>query len=170
MKSDYSNTALDWFFGRNSEKSGLTQDNLQRIVKQITQGKCVDLGGIELDPEERFYIAGLRANVGRVQLEFYLEKTFGDFIKNIYAHYGRMQLNDGFSKNLTPYQIICQTIRSKDDFDKANQGMKEKLLISILNNTTYPSAIYSGVINRIRKESKKVTSNKAQIIKSLICT
>ena len=76
-----------------------------------------------------------------------------------------MQLNDGFSKNLNPYQIICQTIRSKDDFDKANQGMKEKLLISILNNSTYPSAIYSGVINRIRKESKKVTSNKAQIIK-----
>lgn len=165
MQSDYSNTALDWFFGRDSEKSGLTQDNLQRIVKQITQGKCVDLGGIELDPGEKFYIAGLRANVGRVQLEFYLEKTFGDFIKNIYAHYGRMQLNDGFSKNLNPYQIICQTIRSKDDFDKANQGMKEKLLISILNNSTYPSAIYSGVINRIRKESKKVTSNKAQIIK-----
>ncbi|MBR4455408.1 MAG: type I-C CRISPR-associated protein Cas8c/Csd1, partial [Solobacterium sp.] len=138
----------------------LDQSELRKLTKDISRGEKVDFNGFPLDPKEPFFITGLRARKGRIQLDFYFENSFGEFIQNINLHYERMQLNDEKSKNLSPTEIIKETVR---DIEKANRSLKGSLLTSVLKNTRYLDEIFTGVLNRIRKGPDKKRKEKSKV-------
>lgn len=173
IDADYSSLSIDMMFGLTDENKGIDQEELNKICKDISAGKQVHFNEKLLLPDEEFFIAGFRPNGGRVQLEFFHESTFGELIRNIEAHYERLQLDDAKPQSLLPWMILQETVM---DADKINKCLRRSFLLSIINNTRYPAEIYFGVLDRIRKEPQKpkngnrkmpskVTTRKAQVIK-----
>lgn len=154
----------------NDKACELTQEELLDCVEKIVHGKRVDINGTDIDPEEKFFIAGIQPNGGRLQLTIWLESSFGRFVKNIDEHYDRMRIVNDEDKVLSPYQIVCESVRSIEHCDKK---IKTILLKSILTNSNYPSQIYNGLLERVRKGPKepvktKVTTGKAQVLKMFL--
>ena len=159
---------LDAYFNGLSDEQAFSQDELNAIVDQIVRGDknvIIHLAGQEIVPSDKFFITGLKANSGRVKLEFFIESTFGEFIINISKHYERLRLNDEHAfNNMKPYYLLAETVR---DIKKQNKNLVDKLseglLQSILNNSNYPDAIYYGTLDRLKKEGPK--TSKFQILK-----
>ena len=68
------------------------QEELKSLFERIRLGQPVIYQGNELDPEQRFYVLGLAPNAARLSVRFFYENSFGNILKNIFAHYKRMEL------------------------------------------------------------------------------
>ena len=66
--------------------------DLQDMVKSLCGGNRVDYQAEKLDPDMDFYILGLSPNAARLSVRFFLHNTFGEFLRNIQAHYGRLEI------------------------------------------------------------------------------
>ena len=146
---EYSAIAMNIMGMFQKEKSNISQQDILKIANDVRMGRKIEVDEKAFDNSEPFYIASLTPNGGRVKLDFYYETSFGDLISNIAKHYERLELENAQSSSLTPYQILQETVF---DAKKLNHNLQENLLLSILKNTYYPSAIYSSVLNRIIKE------------------
>ena len=149
-------------FNKKEDNKTILQSDLKAIADKIAHGEKAEYDNAEIDPDTKFYICGLRANGGRVQIMFFAENRFGNFVQNINKHYDRMSLNNEFAKHLTPFFVLKETVR---DTDSINKNISSSLIKSILSDTRYPDELFYGVIDRIKKECGKVNVAKVQIIK-----
>ena len=61
-----------------------------KILNEImtgVQSKKINFDGANLNLENPFYILGLSANSARLSIRFFIEKNFGEVVKNIAKHY-----------------------------------------------------------------------------------
>ena len=52
----------------------------------------MDLNGVQLDLEQRFYILGLSPNAARLSVRFFYENSFGNILTRLAEHYERMEV------------------------------------------------------------------------------
>lgn len=142
------------------------------VFKNLEQNKAIDVEDVEekLSLDQRFFILGLSPNAARVSVRFFYQDSFGNVLKNLKAHYDRMEIikpSFDHRKYLGVFSMLLETANTKAKEIKPAPNLAGAVYQAILANSRYPYALYQAVIGRIRAE-KKVTRGKAAIIKAFL--
>lgn len=140
---------------------------LNSIMKKVTQGLPVAAEG--LNPDTPFYVLGLAPNAARIAVRFFLQDTFGNMLKNIAAHYERLEIVKApYARDyLTPYWLLLETVHPMSKDSAASPLLAGAVLQAILSNADYPEALMQNVLLRVRAEND-LTRGKAAILKAYL--
>ena len=117
----YEDFAADLFFGDGDGDQSDEQwlSALQASVELLAKGlPCREL---DLDPERKFYILGISPNAARLAVRFFYCDSFGNIVKNIKAHYDRLEIvrpSDDKYPMLPLWKLLSatnRTIKKKND-------------------------------------------------------
>ena len=145
-----------------------TENDLRGMVKSLCSGLPVVYEEDKLDPDMDFYILGLSPNAARLSVRFFLHNTFGGFLRNVQAHYDRLEIvRPAYDKfeTLPPWKLLSETVNQNARDKAAAPELAGEVLRAILMNTRYPATLLNGVTLRIRAE-RAVTRGRAAILKA----
>lgn len=147
-----------------------TENDLRGMVKSLCAGRPVIYEGDKLDPGMDFYVLGLSPNAARLSVRFFLRNTFGAFLRNIQAHYDRLEIirpaYDKFDA-LPLWKLLSETVNQNSRDKSPAPNLAGEVLRAVLMNTRYPATLLNGVTLRIRAE-REVTRGRAAIIKACL--
>ena len=174
------------FLGDNADIDNHTLDT---IVTNMKNGLPVDLEGVEISPDEPFYILGLSPNGGRISVRLFLRNTFSKLVTNLSLHQERMKLDgSSWEKQNIPLCKILEAMEKPKGKEQAtkpkNKGqaisplLSSSLFRAILQNTKYPAPAFQNILLRIfaeqdkaengARKSKKISHTKAAFIKAYL--
>ena len=157
----YQSFAMTACFGA---ETGLSDDDLRAALKRLADGlPCDDLG---IDPERPFYILGLAPNAARLSVRFFLRDSFGVLMKNVNAHYERLEISGAKYQTLTLWGLLSATVRDPKK-QKPSPIVSGATVRAIFSGTPYPASLVKAVILRIRAE-KNITWERAAILKAYL--
>lgn len=184
----YEEFAADLFFGDGDGDQSDEQrlSALQASVELLAKGlPCREL---DLDPERKFYILGISPNAARLAVRFFYCDSFGNIVKNIKAHYDRLEIvrpsNDKYPM-LPLWKLLSatnRTIKKKNDNgtnaerpyseesgknkDKPqNSAMAGAVARAVFSGGRYPASLLECTFLRIKAE-RNITRERAAIIKA----
>ena len=152
------------------EKIPFTEAILKRAMSELARGRPYDLNGVVLLPGTRFCVLGLSPSAARVSVRFFYQNSFGHFMKNIWDHYGRLQIERPvfFERELVSVgRLLYETVNKKSAKKEAQPNLTEGVMAAVLNGGAYPRALYSAVLLRIRAEGE-LPYAKAAVIKAFL--
>lgn len=145
-----------------------TENDLRGMVKSLCSGQPITYEEDKLDPSMDFYVLGLSPNAARLSVRFFLHNTFGAFLRNIQAHYDRLEIvrptYDKF-ETLPLWKLLSETVNQNSRDKSPAPNLTGEVLRSILMNTRYPATLLNGVTLRIRAE-REITRGRAAILKA----
>lgn len=163
----YQDVEIAAMFG--GEDEGLiTNRELRSILEAVSQGRNPELDGLELDMCRGFYILGLAPNAARLSVRFFWQDSFGNILKNIAAHYQRLEIVKPIYEKQEPlpvWRLLYETVNKKAKEKTPSPQMAADTLRAILTGGVYPASLLNGVMLRIRAEME-VTSGRASILKA----
>lgn len=148
----------------------ITQDDLSGVMDNLYRGKSVCWEDVPLDPDNRFYILGLSPNSARLSVRFFLQDTFGSFVKNLQQHYEDTRIiRPSFDEreNLSVWSLLKETANPNSRDKKAPDRLVGELMRAVLTGSLYPLSLFMQTETRIRAE-KEVSRGKAAIIKGYL--
>lgn len=184
----YEDFAADLFFGDGDGDQSDEQwlSALQASVELLAKGlPCREL---DLDPERKFYILGISPNAARLAVRFFYCDSFGNIVKNIKAHYDRLEIvRPSYDKYpmLPLWKLLSETNRTikkkndngtnaersdSEDSDKSkdktqNSAMAGAVARAVFSGGRYPASLLECTFLRIKAE-RNITRERAAIIKA----
>ncbi len=153
-------------FGGASEV--ITDADLQSAARALAHGDPVDVNGVPLRPDNRFYVLGLAPNAARLSVRFFLQSTFGQMLANVQAHYDRLSIvRPAYAANgaLPLWKLLGETVNPSSRDKKASPPMAGAVVRAVLSDGTYPVSLLEQTMLRIRAE-QDVTYGRAAILKA----
>ena len=144
------------------------ETDLKGLVGALYQGNPVVYDETKLDPSMDFYILGLSPNSARLSVRFFLHNTFGGFLRNVQAHYDRLEIvRPAYDKfeTLPLWKLLSETVNQNARDKSPAPDLAGEVLRAVLTNTRYPATLLNGVALRIRAE-REVTRGRAAIVKA----
>ena len=145
-----------------------SDNDLSAALKHLADSEpCQELN---LDPDRAFYILGLAPNAARLSVRFFYKNTFGELMKNVNAHYERLEIKRpakapaGF---LPLWQLLAETVNQSARDKKPSPVMAGATARAVWNNDRYPAALLNGVMLRIRADSE-INWRRAAILKAYL--
>lgn len=156
-------------FGWSLEPQKDNQEIVRNVFQNLKEHRAIDIEGIQLDGNQKFYILGLSPNAARLSVRFFYEDSFGNILKNIAKHYHRMNIvkpswEEGEFIGIGA--MLYETVNLKSKDKKPTPSLPGAVLRAVLTNSRYPENLYSNVLIRIRAEQGKITRGRAAIIKA----
>lgn len=137
-------------------------------IQKLLNGEPTEYDGAYLDPNRTFYILGLAPNAARLSVRFFMQNTFGEFLKNVKNHYDRMEIARlSFNRfdTIPVWRMLQETVNMNSRDKSPSSNMAGGVLRAILTDTRYPATLLNGVTLRIRAD-RVVNRERAAIIKS----
>ncbi len=153
-------------FGSTSE--AITDTDLYGAIEKLTRGDPVDVNGITLHPDNRFYVLGLAPNAARLSARFFLQSTFGRMLANVQAHYDRLAIAKPVylaNGTLPLWKLLNETVNPNSRDKKASPPMAGAVMRAVLSDGPYPFSLLEQTMLRIRSE-QNVTYGRAAILKA----
>lgn len=161
--------------------AGIDDHTLDTIVTHMRNGLPVDLEGVEISPDEPFYILGLAPNAARISVRLFLRNTFCKLVTNLSLHQERMKL-DGPSwekQNIPLWKTLKATANPNGKEQVASPLLAGSLFRAVLQNTKYPASAFQNILLRIfadqdkaadggRSAVEKISHTKAAFIKAYL--
>lgn len=167
-ESQYTN--LGWYCLGGDTKAAVDDKMLQSMFEALSHGRPYAFEDVTIDPDEPFYILGLAPNAARLSVRFFWRNTFGHFMKNVQAHYNRLEIvkpTQDEREYLFAGSLLYETANKKSNDKSASPVLVGGLMRAILNDTLYPAALRSAVMLRIRAE-RKVSRGQAALLKAIL--
>ena len=145
-----------------------TENDLRGMVKSLCAGQPVVYDEDKLDPDMDFYILGLSPNAARLSVRFFLHNTFGGFLRNVQAHYDRLEIvRPAYDKfeTLPLWKLLSETVNQNSRDKSPAPDLAGEVLRAVLMNTRYPATLLNGVTLRLRAE-REITRGRAAILKA----
>lgn len=164
----YEEFAADLFFGDGDGDQSDEQrlSALQASVELLAKGlPCREL---DLDPERKFYILGISPNAARLAVRFFYCDSFGNIVKNIKAHYERLEIvRPSYDKYplLPLWKLLSATVNPSAKDKTPNPAMAGAVARAVFSGGRYPASILECTFLRIRAE-REITRERAAIIKA----
>ena len=139
-------------FGSNDD---VTQNDLWDAVKKLSQGQAVDWKENHINPQNRFFVLGISPNAARLSVRFFLQNTFGEFMKNIQLHDEQMSIVvSDYVKNphFPVWKILRETVNQNSKNKSAKPQLAGDMVYSILTGLNYPATLYNNIMIRIKAE------------------
>lgn len=167
-KRSYQDMGMFAMFGAPQEqKEALSDVDLRALLEKLARGEPCAWQDTELDPNEHFYFLGLAPNAARLSVRFFLQDTFGDFMKHLKQHYEDIAVVrpafDDF-EDLPLWRLLNETVNQNSKNKAAAPQLAGDMLRAILTGGPYPATLLNGAELRIRAE-REVTRGRAAIIK-----
>ncbi|MBU3878214.1 type I-C CRISPR-associated protein Cas8c/Csd1 [Faecalicatena sp. AGMB00832] len=147
------------------------QEILKSIFSNLQAGRSIDIEGIQINPEQKFYILGLAPNAARLSVRFFYQNSFGKILSNLQVHYDEMKIVrpswDG-QEFLGVWRMLMETLNQKSKDKKPQSNMAASVFEAILSGKRYPESLYSNVMIRIRAEQGRITRGRAAIIRACL--
>lgn len=163
-------TNLGWYCLGGDAKAAVDDKMLQSMFEALSHGRPYAFEDVTIDPDEPFYILGLAPNAARLSVRFFWRNTFGHFMKNVQAHYNRLEIvrpAQDEREYLSVGSLLYETANKKSNDKSASPVLVGGLMRAILNDTPYPAALRSAVMLRIRAE-RKVSRGQAALLKAIL--
>ncbi|NCC43870.1 MAG: type I-C CRISPR-associated protein Cas8c/Csd1 [Clostridia bacterium] len=147
------------------------QDILKSLFKNLQEGRAIDVDGIEMNPDQKFYILGLAPNAARLSVRFFYQNNFGNILMNLKKHYERMEIVRpawDHKEFLGIWGMVNETVNQKSRDKKPQPNMAAAVFASVLSGGKYPESLYSNVLIRIRAEQGGISRGRAAIIKAYL--
>ena len=145
-----------------------SDNDLSATLALLAGGKpCKPLG---LDPQRAFYILGLAPNAARLSVRFFYKNTFGELMKNVNAHYERLEIKRPAKASvgfLPLWQLLAETGNQSARDKKPSPVMAGATARAVWNDDLYPATLLNGVMLRIRADSE-VNWRRAAILKAYL--
>lgn len=155
-----------------NDTNKLSDEDIKSVLEKISKGNPADLNGVELSPDEPFYVLGLAPNAARLSVRFFWRNTFGTALRNINAHQERMKIcrPSWEPENLSLYRLLNASVNPNSKKSNASPLLAGSLLRSILQDSPYPEAMYRQFLLRIKADSDKdkITYPRAAFIKAYL--
>ena len=148
----------------------VSEAQLFALVTALSHGEKVNWDGIPLNPQNRFYILGLAPNAARLSVRFFLQSEFGDFARNLQAHYERLRIVKlSWEKYgvLSLWKLLDEVTNHNAQHPQAPPELAGDLMRVVMTGGRYPGTLYEAVLLRIRAE-QKVTYGRAAILKAYL--
>lgn len=164
----YEDFAADLFFGDGDGDQSDEQrlSALQASVELLAKGlPCREL---DLDPERKFYILGISPNAARLAVRFFYCDSFGNIVKNIKAHYDRLEIvRPSYDKYpmLPLWKLLSATVNPSAKDKTPNPAMAGAVARAVFSGGRYPASLLECTFLRIRAE-REITRERAAIIKA----
>lgn len=164
----YADALKRFGFGGGDEDDQYKEEDLKGLMESLAEGADVEWDGTRIDPNMTFYILGISPNAARLSVRFFLRNSFGQFIRNMKAHYDRLEIVrpsfDPFD-NIPVWRMLKETVNPNSREKKPAADMAGDTLRTILTNTPYPATLLDGVTLRIRAD-REMNRTRAAILKA----
>ncbi|MCD2493127.1 type I-C CRISPR-associated protein Cas8c/Csd1 [Lacrimispora sp. NSJ-141] len=160
----------DFFMGA-MEPTEDNQEILKGVFSNLQAGRGIDVEGIRINPEQKFYILGLAPNAARLSVRFFYQNHFGNILSSIQKHYEQMKIvRPSWDKIefLGIWRILFETVNQKSKEKKPQPNMAASVFEAVLSGKKYPESLYSNVMIRIRADQGRITRGRAAIIKACL--
>ena len=158
----YQGFALNALFGE-TENSPLTEQDLRSALRRLADGlPCGELG---IDPQRPFYILGIAPNAARLSVRFFLRDSFGALMRNVNAHYDRLEIAGARSGAMPLWALLRETVNLNSRDKAPSPAMAGATARAVFSGGAYPASLLEAVMLRIRAE-RSVTSGRAAILKA----
>lgn len=172
-EDDYAKVFGSWMSGTDH---GISDAELDKIMSLVSAGIPAELGDIEVNPEEPFYMLGLSPNAARLSVRFFLENDFGHAMKHICDHQKRMRITGPKwkKKNIPIWRILKETVNPHSKDSASSPLLAGALFRAILTGSPYPEALYRNILLRVRagqdeeNGNEKISYEKAACIKAYL--
>ena len=147
------------------------EKELKELFTKLKIGNAVRIQDQNLDTGQKFYILALAPNAARLSVRFFYENSFGNILKNLAAHYQRMELVKPAWETreyLGIRDMLFETVNLKSKDKSPISNMAAMVLQSILSGGKYPESLFTDTLIRIRAEQGNVTWGRAGIIKAYL--
>ena len=127
-------------------------------------------GVLKTNLDDRFYILGLAPNSARIAVVYWSETSLRDFAGMILLHFNDMEIVDT-RRNKKPYMGVGDVLSAVTLSGKqsdATPNLPEMVVKSIFQGTSYPYALFSACIRRIKADSGDVRIARAAILKAYL--
>lgn len=143
---------------------GMDDVTLDSIMEKMRNGLPASLEGVEISPDEPFYILGLSPNAARISVRFFLRNTFGEIMAHMMAHQDRLTLSGPAweSGKIPLWKLIKAAENPNSDKSGLSPLLAGSLMRSVLQDSPYPEALFQHVMMRIFADQDK-TDDKGQI-------
>ena len=144
------------------------KEEVDAVLSNLTNGKTVDIQGMELDPGVQFYILGISPNAARLSVRFFLQDSFGVILGRIQEHQQRLEIVKPVRdprENLSFWQLLQETVNPNSKDKNPAPLLGGALVRSVLEGLPYPAALLEGVFVRLRAE-RNINRGKAAILKA----
>lgn len=161
--------------------AGIDDHTLDTIVTHMRNGLPVDLEGVEISPDEPFYILGLAPNAARISVRLFWRNTFRELAMNLSLHQERMKLaGPSWEKqNIPLWKTLKATVNPRAKGQAASPLMSGNLFRAVLQNTNYPESVFQNILLRVfadqdkeaergKSAIQKISHTKAAFIKAYL--
>ena len=139
------------------------------IFGKLLEGVTVDDFKNTFDPKMRFFVLGLAPNASRLSIRFFYENDFGLVMENVKAHYDALEIERAPKdfRYLPLWKLMQETVSPKSRDKVSSPLLSGATLRAIFSGKSYPEALYSNVILRVKAE-RDISRGKAAIIKACL--
>lgn len=142
-------------------------DDFLTSFEALANGICCSWNQRFLDPDTQFYILGISPNAARLSVRFFLQDSFGHFMRNLMQHFEDTAIIrpifDPYEK-LPIVKFLDEAVNPNLSNSVACPKLAGDVLRSILTNTPYPFTLFISILHRIRTENN-LTRGRAAILK-----
>ena len=147
------------------------QETIRDIFEDLRNHRPIRIHGIDLNPDQKFYILALAPNAAGLSVRFFYENSFGAILENLFRHYQRMQMIKPAWETreyLGIRDLLLETVNQKSKDKSPIPNMAALVLQAILSGSCYPASLYTDTLIRIRAEQGRMTWGRAGILKAYL--
>lgn len=138
-----------------------TEEPMYQIMESLLRGEMP-----QTSLPDRYYIAGLRGNAGRISVSFFYQDTLNGLMERVSNHLLRMKM-DSDLRTPSITQVLLEIERAGTKVSELNEEQVEAFLTAVLYDQKYPEPIYQRVLNQIRVNNA-VNFRKASFIQAYL--
>lgn len=147
------------------------QDVVKDLFDNLKKQWAVRVDDTSINPDQRFFILALAPNAARLSVRFFYQDSFGNILKNLAAHYQRMEVVKPAWEDreyLGIRDLLSETVNQKSKDKSPVPNMAAMVLQAIISGSRYPASLYTDTLIRIRSEKGNVTWGRAGILKAYL--
>lgn len=155
------------------DEDKMTDDLLDAVLKKVQAGAAIDYEGVAISYANPFYILGLAPNAARLSVRFFLQGSFGDFLKNLALHMEQMKIvrpSWETRGNVPLWELLRETVNPNAKVKMASPIMAGAMLRAVLTGGKYPVSVFQNILLRIHAEQgeRKINARRAGFLKAYL--
>ena len=155
------------------DEDKMTDDLLDAVLKKVQSGAAIDYEGVAISYANPFYILGLAPNAARLSVRFFLQGSFGDFLKNLALHMEQMKIvrpSWETRGNVPLWELLRETVNPNAKVKMASPIMAGAMLRAVLTGGKYPVSVFQNILLRIHAEQgeRKINARRAGFLKAYL--
>ena len=145
---EYGELMLGSLFGA-AETPSWTDNDISEMLASLSKGRPVR----NIEPDKKFYVLGLSPNASRIIVRFILCNTFGAIMKNVMAHYDRLNLAGSKDERMLTAARAFRAMVREDVNKELPEPVIQRYFESVLFGRRYPTQMFAFTHRRIQVET-----------------